>query len=300
MLPKTQLSELEKEKFDEKYSITTKNWKKSGDFQFQIYQKEEIADIISRIQTTCAKAITYLDVMQGIVPYSIENHTKEIIEKRAFHSPRKISNEYGMWIQGRAISRFCLTTSEAEYLHYGPWLHRPRQSRYFEGPRILVQEITGGHPSRIAACYCDFVLYHDPGIISCLNKSNFNIYFLLGIINSKFISWYHRNSSPKGTRHAFPKVLIGDIRNFPLPNMQSARPENQDRQGRMTKLVEQMLELHKRLQQTRTPHEKESLKRQIEATDNQIDQLVYQLYGLTDDEISIIEEAQIGHSSKRN
>jgi hypothetical protein len=291
MLPKTQLSDLEKEKFDEKYNIKTKSWKKSSDFQFQIYQKEEIANIISRIQTTCTKAITYLDVMQGIVPYSIENHTKEIIEKRAFHSARKISKEYGMWIQGRAISRYYITTSEAEYLHYGPWLHRPRQSKYFEGPRILVQEITGGHPSRIAACYCDFVLYHDPGIISCLNKTNFNIYFFLGVINSNFISWYHRSSSPKGTRHAFPKVLIGDIRNFPIPKMQFAKPEDRARHDRMVKFVEQMLDLHKHLPQAKTPNEKEALQRQIDATDKQIDQLVYQLYDLSTEEIRIVEQA---------
>ncbi|HEY7307895.1 MAG TPA: hypothetical protein VH643_00910 [Gemmataceae bacterium] len=33
------------------------------------------------------------------------------------------------------------------------------------------------------------------------------------------------------------------------------------------------------------------LKRQIDATDRQIDQLVYELYGLTDAEIKIVETA---------
>ncbi len=41
----------------------------------------------------------------------------------------------------------------------------------------------------------------------------------------------------------------------------------------------------------RTPQEQTALQRQIDATDRQIDQLVYQLYGLTDDEIRIVEEA---------
>jgi hypothetical protein len=40
----------------------------------------------------------------------------------------------------------------------------------------------------------------------------------------------------------------------------------------------------------KTPHDKESLQRQIDATDRQIDQLVYELYGLTADEIEIVEE----------
>ena len=40
-----------------------------------------------------------------------------------------------------------------------------------------------------------------------------------------------------------------------------------------------------------TPSKREQIQREIDATDRQIDQLVYQLYGLTDDEIRIVEEA---------
>ena len=40
-----------------------------------------------------------------------------------------------------------------------------------------------------------------------------------------------------------------------------------------------------------TPVDKTALQRQIDATDRQIDQLVYELYALTDDETRIIEQA---------
>ena len=50
-----------------------------------------------------------------------------------------------------------------------------------------------------------------------------------------------------------------------------------------------MLSLHKQLAKTRTDHEQTLLQRQIEATDGQIDKLVYELYGLTEDEIKIVE-----------
>jgi hypothetical protein len=53
--------------------------------------------------------------------------------------------------------------------------------------------------------------------------------------------------------------------------------------------AEQMLDLHKQLPKSKTPHEQESLKRTIAATDNQIDALVYELYGLTEDEVRIVE-----------
>jgi hypothetical protein len=50
-----------------------------------------------------------------------------------------------------------------------------------------------------------------------------------------------------------------------------------------------MLALHKQLQEGRTPHDETALQRQIEATDRQIDGRVYELYGLTEDEIGIVE-----------
>jgi hypothetical protein len=48
-----------------------------------------------------------------------------------------------------------------------------------------------------------------------------------------------------------------------------------------------MILLHKRTPQT--PHEQELLQREIDATDAQIDRLVYDLYGLTEEEIKIVE-----------
>jgi hypothetical protein len=57
----------------------------------------------------------------------------------------------------------------------------------------------------------------------------------------------------------------------------------------MAGLVETMLKLHKDLPKAKTPHEQESVQRQIAATDKAIDTLVYELYGLTEEEIRIVE-----------
>jgi len=61
------------------------------------------------------------------------------------------------------------------------------------------------------------------------------------------------------------------------------------RHGRMVALVEQMLDLNKRLAAAKAPHEKEVLAGMIDATDRQIDRLVYELYGLAEDEVAIVE-----------
>ena len=58
------------------------------------------------------------------------------------------------------------------------------------------------------------------------------------------------------------------------------------------KAVQQILELYNRLSAVRTPSEKTSFERQIAATDTQIDCLVHDLYGLTEDEIKIVQGTQ--------
>jgi len=52
-----------------------------------------------------------------------------------------------------------------------------------------------------------------------------------------------------------------------------------------------MLDLHQRLPAAKTAHEKTVLQRDIDATDREIDRLVYELYGLMEEEIRIVEEA---------
>ena len=58
----------------------------------------------------------------------------------------------------------------------------------------------------------------------------------------------------------------------------------------MDKLVESMLALHKHKSAARTVAEQEQFQRQIAATDRQIDALVYELYGLTEEDIAVVED----------
>jgi hypothetical protein len=77
--------------------------------------------------------------------------------------------------------------------------------------------------------------------------------------------------------------MIRDILQFPIPTPDKA---NHDK---MVELVDRMLSLHNELPAAKTPDEKTRIKRQIEATDQQIDNLVYELYELTEKEIQMVE-----------
>ncbi len=81
------------------------------------------------------------------------------------------------------------------------------------------------------------------------------------------------------------------IRHLPIRTIDFTDPEDVARHKRMVGLVERMLELHERLAGARIERERTVIGHQISATDRQIDRLVYELYGLTDEEIQVVEEA---------
>lgn len=66
---------------------------------------------------------------------------------------------------------------------------------------------------------------------------------------------------------------------------------SQENKEELSYLADKMLKLNKQLNITKTPKEKKLLEKQIEMTDQKINQLVYDLYGLTDEEIEIIENS---------
>ena len=79
---------------------------------------------------------------------------------------------------------------------------------------------------------------------------------------------------------------------FPIRTIDFTDATDKARHDEMVELVERMLGLHKSLSAAKTDHDKTLLQRQIKTTDQQIDQLVYELYGLSDEEIGIVEGAE--------
>lgn len=75
------------------------------------------------------------------------------------------------------------------------------------------------------------------------------------------------------------------LESFPIANIKAGEHDC------LVSLVDSMLTLDNRLAAEQIPQRRELTSREIDATDRQIDQIVYQLYGLTDEEIAIVEAA---------
>ena len=110
--------------------------------------------------------------------------------------------------------------------------------------------------------------------------------FILGLLNSKLLEWYlQRNSTTfRGGWYSYESRFI---HNLPIRTIDFSNPADVKRHEQMVALVQRMLGLHKRV--PATPQEFDQLARDIASTDRAIDALVYELYGLTPEEIKIVE-----------
>ncbi len=117
-----------------------------------------------------------------------------------------------------------------------------------------------------------------------------NDLFLLGLLNSRVALFYFVETCAalEGPGQAYLRFFGQYLEGFPVPTNDDGEKNRRDR---VVALVQQMLDLHKQLGAAKTPTDKTAIQRQIDATDKRIDQLVYELYGLTAKEIAIVEEA---------
>jgi hypothetical protein len=117
-----------------------------------------------------------------------------------------------------------------------------------------------------------------------------NDLYLLGLLNSKVTDFViHAISSTKqGGYYEYKPMYLVQI---PICAIDFAVPEEKARHDRIVALVERMLRLHQEPPETLTPEESETRLREIAATDAEIDALVSDLYGLTAEEIRILEES---------
>ncbi len=171
--------------------------------------------LIDKIKVNTNSLRNYFpEISQGLIAYDkYRGQSDEIIKQRKYHYNTKIKSTLKPWLWGSDINRYSVIWNKQEYIDYCDGIANPRQPKFFKGKRILIREIT--NPS-IFAGYTDLELYNDPSIIIILENKSESIFALLGILNSKLATYFHFKNSPKATKGAFPKILVKDIKEFPL------------------------------------------------------------------------------------
>ena len=113
--------------------------------------------------------------------------------------------------------------------------------------------------------------------------------YLCGLVKSRFLSFLYPYMSNKMLTQSFPRIPVGNFKKLPIHTVNFDDPVEKAQRDKLVALVDDMLELQKKYHSTRMERDKELYERQIRIVDTQIDRQVYDLYGLTEEEIGIVE-----------
>jgi hypothetical protein len=240
--------------------------------------EKNVLELVKKLKTGNLLGDKYSS-SQGYIPYRKADLTKlygdekakSMVKNREWHSTTKINDEYKEEIYGRSISKYSFKHTDS-YVWYGKHLASYVDLKFFNNKRILIREIT--NPG-IIACLLEKEFVNDPQLISIIeDDEDYSLEYLWAILNSKLATFYHFNSSPKATKGTFPKILVYDINNFPLPLEVDAEDVNT-----LEELTIKILKEKKDNQEADTSE-----------LEYDIDKIVSRLYGLSEKEEQLIEK----------
>jgi hypothetical protein len=221
----------------------------------------------------------YFDICFGL---------KTADDTKFLHKSKGLHREDRPLLRGDDIKRYTMHYKN-EYVWYVPdkmrqnrKTARPGEPRRFEQPKVLVKDTSADF-----GCTFDDENFYVKDVLIVIPKSDqqnrFDLPFIAGVLNSRLMFFYYRTTFE--TLH----VQNEELASLPLPRLDFDAKTDRARHDKLVQLVERMLDLHMRLAMAKAPDDKTKLQRQIDATDREIDRLVYDLYGLTEDEIAIVE-----------
>lgn len=141
-----------------------------------------------------------------------------------------------------------------------------KDEQFFKGERILIRE-TG---SELTVIYIDTKLFCNRSLYSIkITDKSLYVKYIAALLNSKLFQFYYQ-SKFKSETDLFPKIRIAQVKELPIRIAKN--------QNTFVTIVDKIL-----LQKKSDPHAVTS------KHESQIDELVYKLYDLTEEEIKIIE-----------
>lgn len=174
-----------------------------------------------------------------------------------------------------------------EHKHSIYSLHRPRSESIFLKDKKVLGVIT---EDEIVVALDEDNCFATDGLFLFGVQEYINIKYLIGILNSRLFVFLYRLLAQEEDR-VLSQVKPTTIGQLPIRCINFSSRADKARHDRIVKLVERMLELHKELAKAKSDNDKTLLQRQISSTDRQINTLVYDLYGLTNEEVKLVEES---------
>jgi len=218
-----------------------------------------------------------------IVPYETSDNSGKLVSEDEIKKKAPNTWEYLLKCKPRLNQREKGRFKGEGWYQYG----RPQNLHRFD----IAEKIVFPDVAKRGTCYLDnegFWLLDTLYGITIKPDIKLNLFYILGILNSPVLT-YFLNETGTALRGGYFRMKTAYLKPFPIRTINFSKCAEKKLHDQMVNLVEQMLNLNKKLNNAKLPQEKNLLQRQIETTDNQVDQLVYKLYDLTDEEIIIVE-----------
>ncbi|MCD4713094.1 MAG: N-6 DNA methylase, partial [Clostridiales bacterium] len=265
-------------------------WAKSEDCIWSVNTTEVDEAILQKCSFNAVPLEECAEVSLGLTPYDkYKGHAPEQIKNKVFHANFRKDETFKRLLAGNDVMRYLVRWNGEQWISYGPWLGAPREQRFFTKKRIIVKQIIDWTSKRIWASITDEELYNTQNAFNLLPKPCWSHEYLLGILNSHLMTFYHRKKFLDEFKMRFQKILIKDCRRLPIRTIDFTNTDEKTQHDKLVALVDNMLELQKKYHEARMERDKEIYERQIKLVDAQIDRLVYDLYGLTEEEINVVE-----------
>ena len=217
-------------------------------------------DLIRKLRAGSVRLFDVLDIRQAIKSGNDKQYITDVVG---------IDGDYQPILRGKDINRFSITDPHL-YLQYGKHLACPRNKEIFEQPKILIREAG----SVITATYDDNNFYIMSSLYNAILRDKaFSLKYLLGLLNSRLFQFLMYKLTFEKTRGAFTKAKI--FHYYELPVKDCSPVSQQEIIGTVDEILAE---------------KKKNPMVNVGNLESSLNKLVYDLYGLTDDEIRIIEE----------
>lgn len=260
---------------------------------------------LSVIEKTKSKSINFSGICYVVIG-AVPHDSKTGASKDRLISSSKTNNTQKKYLEGKDIERYIINWRKI-YIDYLPEeMHRPKFPELFENNKLVIRNIST--QKGLLAVIDEEKYYANDTVSLCVpwyllkfvkergthgteeqieNSEKYNIKYLLSLVNSKLLNFYFLKIL-SSTLHVYPEA----IRNLPICKIDFSNPKEKKKHDDLVNLVDKMLDLNKQLQKfgDKITDERKRIESEIQKTDNQIDELVYKLYGLTAEEIKIVEE----------
>lgn len=217
----------------------------------------------------------FVNIVVGLKPYQKgkgkPKQTESDVKGRIFDATSKLGDDYFKLLRGSDINKYTTNWTSGVWLKYGDHIAEPRYTaNFFDDEKIVVRQTSD---KLIATIDTEkYLCMNNLHVITKLKEGKeVSFKFFLGIINSKLLDFYYTLLNPeKG--EALAEVKKENLSKLPI-NITDNKLQN-----KIIELVDKVLS-----------KKQKDTKADTTDLENQIDQLVYQLYGLTEEEIKIVE-----------